>query len=181
VELSATYERARSSPLVAKLAKYSIGSALALTTSTVVFALLLAVHCNNTTVDSIAAFVAGAIPNWVLNRRWAWERTGSVEVAREVVGYAAVSLVALAASSWGTSLMQNWVRHHVGAGSGLRTVLITAAYVGVQVVLFLVKFVVYDRWVFTGQSRVRRRLAAGRAAVLSRRQVVSTARANRIP
>jgi hypothetical protein len=37
-----------------------------------------------------------------------------------------------------------------------------------------VKFVVYDRWVFTGRSRLR-------AALRSRHQVWTAARANRTP
>jgi putative flippase GtrA len=159
---------------VRKVVKYAIGSLLALATSTVVFAILLLLGSNNTTIDSVAAFVAGAIPNWVLNRRWAWERTGKIEIAREVIGYSVVSLVALVASSLGTGWMQGWVRHHVVSGTGLRTLLITGAYVGVQGLLFVGKFVVYDRWVFTGRSRLR-------TAVRSRHQVWMTPRANRTP
>jgi hypothetical protein len=44
----------------------------------------------------------------------------------------------------------------------------------VQALLFVVKFVVYDRWVFTGRSRLR-------AALRSRHQVWAAARANRTP
>jgi putative flippase GtrA len=147
--------RLTSSKFVIKIARYAIGSGIALATSTVVFFGLVLVGANNTTVDSVAAFAAGAIPNWILNRRWAWEQNGKTDVAREVVGYSLVSLGALAASSYGTGLMQHYVRHHVTANSGLRAVLITGAYVGVQALLFVVKYVIYDRWVFAGQSRFR--------------------------
>ena len=44
----------------------------------------------------------------------------------------------------------------------------------VQAVFFVIKFVIYDRWVFAGKSRFR-------AALRSRRQVWSAARANRTP
>lgn len=168
------YRLLRESRFFGKIAKYAIGSMLALATSVVVFALLLLVGSNNTTIDSTAAFVAGAIPNWILNRRWAWERTGNIEVVREVIGYLAVSIAALAASSVGTGLTQDWVRHHVAAGTGLHTFLITLAYVIVQALLFVVKFVIYDRWVFAGRSRLR-------AALRSRHQVWTAARANRTP
>ena len=168
------YQRLASSRFFGKIAKYSIGSVLALATSTVVFELLLLAGSNNTTIDSIAAFIAGAVPNWILNRRWAWERKGEMDVVREVVGYTLVSLIALAASALGTSLMQDYVQSNVHAGSGLRSLLVTAAYVFVQAILFVAKFVVYDRWVFTGESRFR-------AAWRSRRQVLNAARANRTP
>jgi putative flippase GtrA len=171
--------RLRASRYLAKIMRYAIGSVIALGTSVVVFALLYWVGVHDTTIDSIAAFLAGAIPNWVLNRRWAWARTDRIDVVREVVGYTIVSVIALVASSAGTGWMQRLVTHrghllYVAPGTGLRIILVTAAYVLVQALLFAAKFVVYDRWVFTGRSRFR-------AALRSRHQVWTAARANRTP
>jgi putative flippase GtrA len=140
----------------------------------IVFALLYWSGEHNTTVDSVAAFVAGAIPNWVLNRRWAWGVRGRVSWAREIVGYVVVSLIALVASSAGTGWTQSWVTDHVAPGTGLRVILVTGAYVAVQAILFAGKFFVYEHWVFSGRSRVR-------AALRSRHQVWTAARANRTP
>lgn len=172
-------DRLRQSKFVAKVARYAIGSVIALITSVVVFAFLYWVGVHNTTIDSVAAFLAGAIPNWILNRKWAWEMTDRVDVIREVVGYTIVSVIALVASSAGTGWMQGLVTQrggllYVAPGTGLRVILVTLAYVIVQALLFVVKFVVYDRWVFTGRSRFR-------AALRSRRQVWTAARANRTP
>jgi putative flippase GtrA len=163
VSAPSLYARLTGSKFFAKVARYSVGSVIALGTSTVVYFLLLQSGSDNTTIDSVLAFLAGAVPNWILNRRWAWEQNGKTDVMREVVGYAVVSLIALAASSLGTGMMQDWARAHVAAGTGMRSVLITGAYVAVQALLFVVKFVIYDRWVFAGQSRLR-------AALRSRRQ-----------
>lgn len=171
--VSQTLSRLRASPYAAKVTRYALGSVLALVTSVVVFAILYVIGVG-TTPDSIAAFVAGAVPNWILNRRWAWEMTDRVDVVREVVGYTIVSVVALVASSAGTGWMQSWVKAHVAAHHGYRVILVTGAYVLVQALLFAAKFVVYDRWVFTGRSRFR-------AALRSRRQVWTAARANRTP
>jgi putative flippase GtrA len=170
---AALYQRARASRFVGKITRYAIGSIIALTTSVVVFALLY-VADPLTTLDSVAAFVAGAIPNWILNRKWAWKMDGRVEIAREVVGYTIVSLVALLAASAGTGWTQSWVRVHVAPGHGYRVLLVTGAYVVVQAVLFVVKFVIYDRWVFTGRSRLR-------AAVRARHQLWTATRTNRAP
>ena len=170
----------RTSPFFAKVTRYALGSVIALITSVVVFALLYVAGVG-TTVDSIAAFIAGAVPNWILNRRWAWEMTGRVEVVREVVGYTAVSLLALLAASAGTGWTQAWVKTHVAPHHGLRVVLVTGAYVLVQALLFVVKFVIYDRWVFTGRSRFRAALRSRHEALRSRRQVWTAARANRTP
>ncbi len=154
------------------MARYALGSVVALLTSVLVFALLYVMGVDTTT-DSIVAFFAGAVPNWILNRRWAWEREGKVEIAREVVGYSIVSLLAVLASSLGTGWAQHQVQS-IPAHHGIRVALVTGAYVLVQALLFAVKYVIYDRWVFAGRSRFR-------AAFRSRRQVWTAARANRTP
>jgi putative flippase GtrA len=153
--------RLQSSAFAQRMTRYALGSVVALATSVVVFALLLALGVG-TTLDSVAAFLAGAVPNWVLNRRWAWRRRGRVAFGREVVGYAAISLLALLAASAATG----WAHHAVrGVSShGLRVALVTLAYVVVQGLLFGLKFVAYDRWVFAERS-------GARAALRSRHQV----------
>jgi putative flippase GtrA len=145
----------------------------ALATSVVVFA-LLDWQGVSTTACSILAFVAGAIPNWILNRRWAWRVRGKVNWGREIVGYLGVSLIALGASAEATGFTQGHIATHFSKGTGLRVIIVTGAYVFVQAVLFGLKFFVYEHWVFAGRSRVR-------AALRSRHQVWMAARANRTP
>jgi putative flippase GtrA len=164
--------RARESAFARKIARYAIGSVIALATSVVVFALLYVLGVG-TTACSIAAFVAGAVPNWVLNRRWAWKIRGQVAFLREIVGYVAISLLALVAASAATGWTQSQVQS-IPAHHGIRVILVTASYVAVQAILFGAKFVVYEHWVFAGRSRLR-------AAVRSRHQVWTAARANRTP
>ena len=173
--LSNVIMRARTSARAGKVTRYAIGSVIALVTSIVVFALMyVALGGKHTTICSIGAFVAGAVPNWILNRRWAWKIKGEVEFLREIVAYIAISGVVLVASSLGTGAMQNWVKTNVTPHHGIRVILVTGAYVFVQAVMFVVKFVIYEKWVFSGQSRLR-------AAVRSRHQVWTAARANRTP
>jgi putative flippase GtrA len=161
----------RRSALAARITRYAVGSVFALLTSVVVFAVLYVMGVG-TTACSICAFVAGAVPNWVLNRKWAWRMQGSVAWGREIIGYIAVSILALVASSAGTALAQNWVEDHVPPGHGIRVILVTGAYVAVQGILFVLKFLVYEHWVFSGRSRLR-------AALRSRHQVWTAARAER--
>ena len=173
--LSNVIMRARTSARAGKVTRYAIGSVIALVTSIVVFALMyVALGGKHTTICSIGAFVAGAVPNWILNRRWAWKIKGEVEFLREIVAYIAISGVVLVASSLGTGAMQSWVKTNVTPHHGIRVILVTGAYVLVQAVMFAVKFVIYEKWVFSGRSRLR-------AAVRSRHQVWTAARANRTP
>lgn len=172
MSLSDRLGAARRSALGGKITRYALGSVVALLTSVIVFALLYVLGVG-TTADSIAAFVAGAVPNWILNRRWAWRVEGRIAFGREIVGYIAVSVLALVLSSVATGLTNHLV-HSIPAHHGIRVALVTLSYVFVQAVLFVVKFIAYEHWVFYGRSRVR-------AALRSRHQVWSAARANRSP
>lgn len=170
--LTHLYRGLRSSALAGRITRYTIGSLVAAATSAVVFAILYVVGVG-TTGCSIAAFVAGAFPNWILNRRWAWRLRGQLAIGREVIGYVTISVLSLIA----TSLTTAWTQHHVQsipAHHGIRVLLVTASYLAVFAVLFVAKFAVYELWVFSGRSRVR-------AALRSRRQVWTAARANRTP
>jgi len=167
------YTRLRASAHVGKITRYTIGSVVALATSIIVFALMYVLGIN-TTICSVGAFVAGAVPNWILNRRWAWKLRGQVSIAREIVGYIAISAAVLVMSSAATGWTQSQVVHSVAPHHGIRVILVTAAYVAVQAFFFGVKYLVYEHWVFSGKSRFR-------AALRSRRQVWMAARANRTP
>ena len=141
-------------------------------TSAVVLSILY-VAGFSTTVCSIAAFVAGAIPNWTLNRRWTWKVEGRLAFGREVIAYIVISAATLVI----LSLVTGWTHDQVQsipAGNGIRVLLVTASYFAVLAALYGVRYFLYHHWIFSGQSRVR-------AALRSRRQVWMAARANRTP
>lgn len=169
----------RYSALGRRITRYTLGSIVAAVTSAIVFAVLYVVGVG-TTIDSIIAFVAGAIPNWILNRRWAWQVKGKIAFGREVVGYVLVSALTLLATTESTGFTQRQVQS-LPAHQGIRVLLVTASYLAVFAILFVVRFAIYELWIFSGQSRVRSALRARRAALRSRRQVWSAARANRMP
>lgn len=163
--------------LSARFAGYAAGSVVAFIMGNIAFVALYVLGAS-TTVCSVGGFVAAAIPNWILNRRWAWLRDGTPAFGREVVGYIAVSIVVLvstsAATGWTNAHIQ-WIPQHYG----LRAMVVTAAYVAVTVILFFAKYVIYNYWIFSDVSRVRAGIRA--LALRSRSHVPSTARANRIP
>jgi di/tricarboxylate transporter len=155
------FTRMRRSALGVRITRYTIGSIIAAATSAVVFAVLYVLG------------VAGAVPNWTLNRRWAWQVKGRIAFGREIVAYVVVSALTLLASSEATA----WTSHQVmklPAHYGIRAALVTASYLAVFAILFAVRFVIYELWIFSGRSRVR-------TAVRSRIQVLNAARANRTP
>jgi putative flippase GtrA len=157
--------------LSARFTKYALGSVVAFISSNVAFAGFYVAGAS-TTACSIAGFIAGAIPNWILNRRWAWQIQGRPP-ARQIVGYIGVSILVLVTTSAVTGWTNSQVQS-IPSGHGVRLIIVTASYVLVTIVLFFLKFLIYDYWVFSEHSRVR-------AAFRSLRQVPRTARANRSP
>jgi putative flippase GtrA len=159
-------------PLRGRVTRFAISSLAAATTSAIVFPIMYVLGAS-TTACSIVAFFAGAIPNWTLNRRWTWKVEGPVAFGREIFAYLVVSgatLVLLSlATGWTDDLVQSLPAHH-----GIRVVLVTASYFAVLALLYGIRFFLYEHWIFSGRSRVR-------AALRSRRQVWSAARANRSP
>jgi hypothetical protein len=96
-----------------------------------------------------------------------------VAFGREVLAYIVVSAVTLFLTTESTA----WTQRHVQsipAHHGFRAALVTLSYLAVFAVLFAARFVIYERWIFSGRSRVR-------AGLRSRFQVWSAARANRSP
>jgi putative flippase GtrA len=164
--------RLRRMILERRVARFAISSLIAAGTSAIVFPILYVLGASPTAC-SVCAFVAGAIPNWTLNRRWTWKVQGRVAFGREIVAYVIVSAATLVALSEATGWTHSKVQS-IPAGHGIRVLLVTATYFAVLAMLYAIRFLLYERWIFSGRSRVR-------AALRSRHQVWTAARANRTP
>ena len=111
------------------MTKYTLSSAFAFMLSNVTFALLYLVGLG-TTAPSIIAFFAAAIPNWIMNRRWAWQQTGRAPV-KQMISYAAVSAIVLLVTTRRDRPDQPLGQDmHVGQNHhGLRLLIVTGVYV----------------------------------------------------
>jgi putative flippase GtrA len=159
-------------PLAVRLWRYGAGSVVAFATSTVVLFVCLSLFDMGAITSTVIAFLAGAIPNWVLNRRWAWERRGRDGVVKETTLYVIVSVVALVASSAAdkfTAVETAQLHNDL-----VKNVLVTVSYMFSVVVLTGLKYVAYDRLVFVD------RRGSG-PALHSRNQVPTTTEPNRTP
>ena len=143
-------------PFAAKMTKYALSSVLAFLVSYVTFTggYWLTGY---TTVPSIVAFLAAALINWVMNRRWAWQQTGKAPV-KQTVSYAIVSLVSLGLTALATGRTNYLVKNvfHVENHHGLRLLIVSGAYVVINVVLFVAKFLVYEYVIFAEERGHRR-------------------------
>jgi putative flippase GtrA len=157
-------------PLLLKLWRYGAGSIVAFVTSVIAVYACFSWLRLGAISSSTIGFFAGAIPNWILNRRWAWQKRGREGVGFETGMYVAVSLVSWLASTAVTKLTATVASDltHV-----VKDLVVTGSYMLSIVVLTGLKYVAYDRWVFADRSRS--------GARRSRHQVPSTTEQNRIP
>jgi putative flippase GtrA len=145
---SGSPSKLRHRPLVRRFAGYGLGSIIAAATSEAAFVVAYAFLHSGTIGASGAGFVGGAIPNYILNRRWAWpDRTGRSRRS-EIVLYSVVSLVSFAVSVVVTRAAEDWARH-LTPDKTWRVVMIGTAYLASSAVVFLAKFVLYNVIVFT--------------------------------
>jgi putative flippase GtrA len=120
-------------------AKYSASSVIATVVSQVAFALCYWFG-TAAIVATLVAWLAGAVPNYVLNRRWTWGRSGQkLPYTIIVVGSAVTAAVVTSVTD---HLVQPLDSHL------WKTVLVTGSYLATYAVLFIVKFVLFDRLVF---------------------------------
>src|ERR1700689_4928873 len=109
--------RERHSPLRRRITGYSAGSIIAAATSELAFAATLYFGHTGTAAASAAGFVGGAVPNYFLNRRWAWQDRRGRRRRTEVLLYTVVAL-----ASFGASVVTTrWAEHVVAPLTGDRT------------------------------------------------------------
>jgi putative flippase GtrA len=157
------------STLTTRVMRYTGGSVVAFTTSEIVLVLCYATGIFGTTGATVAAFFAGAIPNYVLNRQWVWERRGRVRIGREVILYAIVSVVSLVAAAAATG----WAAQAVNGSKAAGTAAVAAAYLVTYGGLFVAKFVVFERFVFVARpTKVNARSTRGPADVAASQQTL---------
>lgn len=130
--------------LVPKLLRYFTGSVVATVCSEVVFVVLYGVLSMGTTWSSVLSWVAGAVPNFWLNRNWAWQRTGRPSLRHEVLPYVVIIGITLALATATTSLVDHWL-HDRGTSASLRVFLVAAVFLGVYVVVFAARFFLLER------------------------------------
>jgi putative flippase GtrA len=140
---------------VAHLARYAVGSLTASVVSAIVLTALSWRHTVPPAVATVIAFVAGALVNFTVFRFWTWRHTLVREagaLGRDFLKFSAVALAAFFIALGATTFAGSYA-DRAGFSSAQRTLLIDAAYFGSFAVMFVLKFVILNRFVFAERHR----------------------------
>lgn len=155
--------------------RYLIGSAVSAVVTEITLLTLYGLGLLGPKGSSVAAWVSGALVNYVLNR-WAWGVRGRPRPLREIVPYWLTAVAGMLISTWATGVADRLGTELFGAG-GLRVAFVGAVFLGVYGVLFVGKFCLFHYFVFAAPDAGSVREAGdGAARRRSRSQVPSTTR-----
>ncbi len=127
-----------------KVLRYGASSLVATACSEVTFLLLYGVGNTSTTVASVLGWLAGAGPNYWMNRSWAWGRRGRPSLRREVLPYLVVVLTTLGLAVVATGAASSAL-DSMDVSDLVRTVLVGGVFLLVYVLVFILRFFLFDR------------------------------------
>jgi putative flippase GtrA len=134
-----------------KFIRYSMVSAVAIVISQVTILICAWVFG----LSGIAANTIGALTatpaSYELNRKWAWGKHGKSHLWREVVPFWALTLVGFLGSTGMVELADNAAKSH-GITGLLRALLIMGASLFAYGVVWIVKFMLFNRVIFVDRS-----------------------------
>ncbi|MDX6372415.1 MAG: hypothetical protein QOD98_1403 [Nocardioidaceae bacterium] len=127
-----------------KLSTYSIGSVIAAACSELTLLLCYGLLHLAPSVSSVVAWLAGAVPNYWLNRSWTWGRRGRPSLRRELLPYIGIVLATVVLAALATAAVDAWLRD-AASSSAVRVALVGGTFLGVYVVMFVARYLLLDR------------------------------------
>ena len=141
---SALLELARS-PEGKKLVRYTMVSIISVVVSQIVYITLFGGFHWGAVAANVTATAVGTVPSYELNRKWAWGKKGRGHLWKEVVPFWSLSFIGLAFSTGAVAFAEDRVTH---LSHGLQTVLTDAASLGAWGVLWVGKFIFFNKVLF---------------------------------
>ena len=135
------------SPIGVKLFRYSMASVVAVVVSTVLFVTFDGAIGFSAVVSSTLATAIAAIPSYELNRKWAWGKSGRSHLLKEVVPFWTLAFVGWAFSTFSVALMEHYAKSHHFSHL-LQTATVTLVYIGAFGVLWVGKFIIFNKFMF---------------------------------
>lgn len=124
--------------------RYAVTSIVATVVSEAVLLAFYGAHLLTASAAAVVASMAGTVPSYALSRFWIWPEADRRRPGRQAAGFWAVGLVSLGVSSLFTGL----AAANAPPGHAAHLAVVGCAYVGTYGVLWMLKFVAYQRALF---------------------------------
>lgn len=130
-----------------KLFRYSMASVVAVIVSNLFLLLFVGVLNMGEVLASTLATTIAAVPSYEMNRKWAWGKTGKSHMMKEVVPFWGLALLGWGMSTLAVWWMGRYAKHH-HFSHDMKTLAVLAVYFGAFGVLWIAKFVIFNRVMF---------------------------------
>jgi putative flippase GtrA len=128
-----------------KMVRYAMVSVISALTSVVLITITYGVlRLGSAVACTFVSNILAGIPNYFLNRQWVWKKSGRSHLWREVVPFWALSITGILFALVTASLAQHFCNtHHLQHLA--RTVVVVGANVAAFGILWVLKFLVFNR------------------------------------
>jgi putative flippase GtrA len=151
--------RARiTSPEGKKALKYTAVSVISVAVSQVALLIFLGFLSWTARSANVAAATIGSVPSYYLNRTWAWGKRGRSHLWKEIVPFWVLAFIGLAFSTWSADFAETVALNHHFHHATL-TITVMAAALGAFGVLWIVKFILFNKVIFVQDEDLRAALA----------------------
>jgi putative flippase GtrA len=130
-----------------KLFRYSCASVVAVAVSVVCLVIFNGLIGLSAWVSSTLATAIATVPNYEMNRKWAWGKSGRSHLWKEVVPFWALAFLGWAFSTISVHVMEGYAHsHHFSHLAS--TASVTIVYVAAFGVLWVAKFIIFNKVLF---------------------------------
>jgi putative flippase GtrA len=130
-----------------KMFRYTMVSVIAVTISFIVLGITVGLLRWSAFWGNVTATAVATVPSYELNRKWAWGKSGKSHLWKEVAPFWALSFVGLAFSTYAAVLAESFAKENHFARLW-HTALVQGAALGAFGVLWVVKFVIFNKILF---------------------------------
>jgi putative flippase GtrA len=141
-----------------KAIRYTLVSVVSVAVSQAAFVTVFGLAHWTARSSAIFATTVGTVPSYYLNRNWAWGKSGRSHLWREVVPFWIIAFIGLAFSTWSSDAAETYVEHHAISHLA-KTAVVDGAYFGAFAVLWVAKFVIFNKFLFTTDEDLQAALA----------------------
>lgn len=143
---STLLDRART-PTGRKAVRYTLVSVISVAVSQAAFIVAFGVIHWTARSSAIFATSVGSVPSYYLNRNWAWAKSGRSHFWKEIVPFWVIAFIGLVFSTWSADTAEGYVEHH-DLSHLVETAIVTGAFFGAFAVLWVGKFIIFNKLLF---------------------------------